>query len=127
MFYDRKLGRQQPEQALQRALVEYLDLALPDDALCFAIPNGGKRSKVVAALLKMTGVKAGIPDLCIVWRGRAIFMELKAARGYLSAEQRAMHAKLTFCGCEVWTVRSIEQAEYLLRSLQMPLQAALAA
>lgn len=127
MNFERKLGRQNPEDALQRAMVDYLDLALPPDALCFAIPNGGKRSKVVAAILKRTGVKAGIPDLCIVWRGRAVFLELKAARGHLSAEQREMHRKLTFCGCEVWTVRSVEQAEYLLRSLQMPLQAALAA
>lgn len=127
MFYDRKLGRQYPEDQLQKALVEYLDLALPPDALCFAIPNGGKRIKVLAAILKATGVKKGIPDLCIVWRGRAMFMELKAIRGHLSADQREMHRKLTFCGCEVWVVRSVEQAEYLLRSLQMPLQAALAA
>lgn len=127
MFYDPKLGRQYPEDALQKAVVEWCDWALPDDALCFAIPNGGKRSKVVAALLKATGVKAGIPDLCIVWRGRALFVELKSARGSLSREQREMHRKLTFCGCEVWTVRALDQMEYLLRSLGMPLRAALAA
>lgn len=120
---DRKLGRQYPEDALQKALVEYLDWALPDDAVVFAVPNGGKRHVREAARLKGLGVRAGVPDLCIVWRGTALFLELKAGRGVLSQEQRAMIAKLEYCGASVWVVRAVEQAALVLRDHGIKLRA----
>jgi hypothetical protein len=124
-MYQRRLGRQYPEDALQKALVDYLDLALPDDAMYFAVPNGGKRPTREAARLKSLGVLAGIPDLCIIWRGTVIFLELKAQRGSLKQVQRDVHHRLLFCGVPVWTIRQVEQAEYLLRGAGMPLQATL--
>src|SRR5690554_620263 len=36
---------------------------IPELARLFAIPNGGHRSKRTAALLKLTGVKRGVPDI----------------------------------------------------------------
>ena len=36
---------------------------IPELAWLFAIPNGGHRSKRTAALLKLTGVKRGVPDI----------------------------------------------------------------
>jgi hypothetical protein len=126
-MYQRRLGRQYPEDALQKALVDYLDLALPDDAMYFAVPNGGKRLAREAARLKSLGVLAGIPDLCIIWRGTVIFLELKAPkRGSLTTVQRDVHHRLLFCGVPVWTIRKVEQAEYLLRGAGMPLQATFA-
>jgi hypothetical protein len=35
------------------------------DEMMFAIPNGGERGKGEAARLKLEGVKAGIPDICL--------------------------------------------------------------
>jgi hypothetical protein len=64
---------------------------MPELALLFAIPNGGKRSKAVAGKLKAEGVKAGVPDICLpVPRGsyHGLFIELKAKGGAASDSQR---------------------------------------
>ena len=53
----------------QRVVVEWCDwMRIP----VFHIPNGGSRHKAEAARLKVQGVKAGVPDLCIpVARGNS--------------------------------------------------------
>lgn len=38
---------------------------MPELALLFHIPNGGKRDARTAAILKRSGVKKGVPDLCL--------------------------------------------------------------
>lgn len=55
--------------------------------LIFAIPNGGVRSKVVAAKMKAEGVVAGVPDLYVPeWR---LWIEMKRQHGgRLSQPQR---------------------------------------
>ena len=45
--------RARPEQALQRTVAQYLDLA------------GGYRNAIEGAIFKSLGVKAGVPDLAI--------------------------------------------------------------
>lgn len=50
----------------------------------FAIPNGGKRSKVTAARLKAEGAVAGIPDVflaCPQNTLHGLFLELKRPKG----------------------------------------------
>ena len=57
---------------------------VPELALLFAIPNGGKRSKAVAGKLKAEGVKAGVPDICLpvaCGKYHGLFIELKAEGG----------------------------------------------
>lgn len=66
----------------------------------WAVPNGGKRNRVTAALLKAEGVRAGVPDLqlgipCGGYHG--LFIEMKRARRSLttvSRDQRLWHARL---------------------------------
>ena len=91
---ENKARRARPEQALHRAAAQFLDVALPDDAVWFHPPNGGARTKAEAGIFRALGVKAGVPDLVIVYRGRLIAIELKAPRGRLTAAQRAMHKRL---------------------------------
>lgn len=58
--------------------------AHPELSLLFAIPNGGHRDKVTGALMKATGVKAGVPDMCLpVARGgyHGLYIELKRKVG----------------------------------------------
>ena len=64
-------GRARDEFLLQKAVVQFLRLACPD-GLVFAIPNGGHRSVRAGADLKATGLVPGVPDLCLVWRGRSL-------------------------------------------------------
>lgn len=119
--------RRHEEDDLQRAIVQYLDRALPSEGIVFAIPNGGKRSKTQAARMKGLGVKAGVGDLCVVYRGRAFFIEVKTQRGVLSVVQRNMLNKLQYCGAPVCCCRSVEEVEAALREACIPLRASVAA
>ena len=119
--------RRHPEDDFQRQLVAFLQVALPHDALYLHVPNGGLRSKRQAARLSGLGVRAGCPDLLIVHRGRALFLELKAGRGVVSPAQRNLHRLLVYCGARVATVRSVPEAEAALREACVPLRATVAA
>ena len=72
------------EQGHQVFLMQWAHLqraTRPELRLLFAIPNGGLRHPAVAAQLKASGVKAGVPDLFLpvargIWHG--LWIELKA-------------------------------------------------
>lgn len=109
-----------PEQDLQRQVCNIFDLLLPKDVAWFAIPNGGARSKPEAAIMKGLGTKAGIPDLCLIYRGRPHFIELKAPNGRLSQNQKDMHQRLTLAGAIVITCRSLEDVADFLGVIGIP-------
>jgi len=99
--------RRHDEDKLQSSIVAFLRAALPDHEI-FAIPNGGGRSKVEAAILKATGTMAGIPDLCIVAPlGKSYWLEVKTAKGKPSAAQRKVHARFATRGIPFAVVRSL--------------------
>ena len=126
-FWERDtVPRRHEEADFQRALVAFLQIALPHDACYFHTPNGGP-SKKANARLKGLGVIAGVPDLCVIHRGRALFLELKAKRGVVSLAQRNLHKLLVHCGAVVMTVRSVPEAEAALREASVPLRASVAA
>lgn len=77
-------------------LVPALDkLQMANVLTYFHVPNGGYRRKAEAGIMKAMGVKAGVPDLAILWRGGMGFLEVKrprikgSPRGYLTREQKA--------------------------------------
>ena len=113
-----------PEQALHRAAAQFLDLALPDSAAWFHIPNGGYRTATEAKIFQGLGVKPGVPDLAIIYRGRFIGIELKAGQGRLTARQKDMHECLQLAGAVVTTARSLNGIATFLGQL-MPLKATL--
>lgn len=84
---------EEEEQAALFAWAERASGAWPELKLLHAIPNGGHRAKATAAMLKRTGVKAGVPDvmLPVARHGcNGLYIELKRRRGgRLSAEQMA--------------------------------------
>lgn len=110
------MKRQQPERALQSAICKWLDRALPSGTWYSAIP-GGNRSVTTTP-----GYRSGTPDLLIVHEGRAIFLELKAARKSATKHQRDIHAELTLSGAVVATVRSLNDT-YNFLSMIMKLRA----
>lgn len=62
----------------------------PELELMYHIPNGGYRNKAEAARLKMEGVKAGVPDICLpVARGgyHGLYIEMKVKGNTTSEAQ----------------------------------------
>lgn len=89
------------ESLEQQAFVQWCRLH-PVARLIFAIPNGGSRRPVEAAILKAEGVLAGIPDLMLpVAKGgcNGLFVEMKSPiRGRESAEQYERMEELVAAG-----------------------------
>jgi hypothetical protein len=109
------------ENLLQKNVCYILSIAnLPH----FAIPNGSdKKSHAARYVFKVTGLKAGVPDLCIpraftlngqLYHG--MFMELKnGKKGKLSPFQAEWIELLRKEGYYVALVRDLMQAENILR------------
>lgn len=88
----------------------------PELNLLFHTPNGGHRSKRQGALLKLTGVKAGVPDLFLpVPRNgkHGLFIEMKVAdrkKGRVSKEQKQWIDALITQGYEAKVCYGFEEA-----------------
>lgn len=119
-----------PEQEFQRGLIETLRMVLiPRDTLVFAVPNGGARTPVEAAILIGQGVVRGIPDVMVLWRdpqgiGRALGLECKAPGGARSDAQVRVHEKLSTIGVPVATVETIGEALDFCRNHNVPVRIA---
>lgn len=112
------------EHRLQASVADFLALALPPhEAVFCSIPNGGKRDKGTAGKLKAEGLQPGAPDLLILWKGRAIGLELKTRGGRLSPEQMAFSMRWTTAGGVYAVARSLEEVAGLLDAAGVPLRA----
>lgn len=86
----------------------------PELKLLHSIPNGGYRPPKTAAILKATGVKAGVPDICLpVARGgyNGLYIELKRpSGGYLSSAQEIWLNNLSKQGYRAVCCKGFEAA-----------------
>ena len=114
--------RRQPERALQSHVAWFLAIALPADAICLA-SAGGDRQRT-----QSPGYIAGTPDLAILHRGRAFFIELKAGKASRVAKAQAKcHLALLACGCPVAICRSLADVAEACETWSIPLRAGLTA
>ena len=101
-YYSMKIQLfQSSEYDEQVVVVQYCDLK---HIACFAIPNGGSRNKVEAARMQASGVKAGVPDLCIpVPSGQyhSLYIEMKYGKNKTSPAQDAWIERLRKLGHKV--------------------------
>lgn len=99
-----------PEQLLQKACVVWLELMRRQKKLnYYHVPNGQYRSKRMAWVMKEQGLRAGVPDLVLLFPGgRTIFVELKSPHGTLSTMQKIFHEELRLMGFEVHTVKTLD-------------------
>lgn len=100
------------EDVIQHAICKYLDLR----KVCYwSVPNGGSRKggAIEGARLKKTGLKAGVPDITVVYDGMYWGLEVKRPandkhpKGYLTQSQKDMHQKIRNAGGSVTTVYSV--------------------
>ena len=107
-----------PELALQRQVVEYLNVVLVGAWVTHFPAGGGGRIR--GALLKSAGLRAGVPDILIIVDGRARWIELKTKRGRLSEAQRDTHDALLRAGCGVAVCHDIDEVRRAVRMWRLP-------
>lgn len=112
------------EAQLHRQVAAFLDVALPASAVWTTFPAGGG-GKVRGAKLKACGLRAGWPDLQVIYAGRFIAIELKAKTGTTSQEQDDCHRQISRAGGEVFLCRSLRDVELSLQCVNVPLRATL--
>jgi hypothetical protein len=112
-----------PEQALQRAVVQYLQLAAPAELFWTAINPIPGKSPAIAAISKAMGLRAGVADLLFIHEGHPLFIELKAKDGRESPAQRETSALAGRAATMTWICKSVEEVEAKLRWWGVPLKA----
>lgn len=115
--------RQHEEKNIEKAITAFLSFSLPLEAVSFHVPSGGfKLSVGELSWLKASGYIAGIPDRCILWSGRAYFLECKSKHGTLSNSQKAMFPRIEAAGCPIVIVRSIDDVAAALDAWGIPVR-----
>lgn len=85
----------------------------PELKAMYAIPNGGKRHFLEARNLRLAGVKAGIPDICLPVARQgylALYLEMKSEKGTLTEKQGEMIECLQEYGNKVAICKNCEEA-----------------
>lgn len=112
------------EHTIQKGIVNVLTYGLPKDAAFWAVPNGGTRKTITTKggktislegmRLKAEGVKSGVSDLMILWRGRLICLEVKTEKGRQSRNQKDWEEEITQAGGLYKVVRSVDDVRSFL-------------
>lgn len=102
------MKRGQAEFRLQVAIADLLRWRAMPGLFWTAVPNGEARPKVKNARgewysptgerLRRAGLRPGNPDLLLIWKGKAIGLELKAEGGRATESQRQTEADWTTAG-----------------------------
>lgn len=104
--------RSREESRIQQACVRWFRMQYPRYArLLFAVPNGGGRSRIEAAIMKGEGVTAGVADLLLlVPSGEHPYLciEMKTASGRQSPAQREWQAEVEGTGGRYVVCRSLD-------------------
>lgn len=125
-----KKRRRDLEGPVHMAIVEFLDLMLPEPLKALHFANGEKRDKRAAGRLKAMGLKAGAADIIVLgWMKGAvpsfIWFEVKPIEGgRLSEAQAGWRDWCASIGAPWFLVRSIEDAEHALKYLGIKLKGA---
>ena len=120
-------ARRHDEDDLLAAVMKFLDWTLPPDAIAHHSPGEGKRTKAAQATLRRSGYKAGWPDVLVIFRGRALLIELKTPVGRVSMAQRAMHKRLVYAGADMMVCRSVLDVQNSLLEAGIPLKGTVSA
>lgn len=99
----------------------------PDGPAWTAVNPISAKSKAAAGISKAMGLRAGVHDLVLIWRGRFIGIEIKALKGRVSPEQKRWHAEVEAAGGESIVIRDVAELSKLLREWGVELKGRIAA
>lgn len=101
------------ESIIQQNCVKWFRLQFPDLALMlFAVPNGGLRRRVEAAIMKAEGMTAGVSDLILLVPSKgynALCIEMKTEKGQQTAHQKRWQMEAEKHGCKYVICRSFDE------------------
>lgn len=107
------------EHDIQVACVSWFRREYPNLAKSlFAVPNGGKRDKIIGGQLKAEGALAGVLDLILLYPINgcgALLIEMKTEDGELSTNQKAWINHISQFGYICVLVRSLEEFQTVVR------------
>jgi len=112
-----------PESTHQIALIKWASMVRHPDLdgvigdYLFAIPNGGRRGKLEASILKAEGVKPGIPDLFLAVPTAdcaGLFIEMKIKPNRVSKEQVAVMKRFVLQGYAAEVAWSWDEAKDMI-------------
>ena len=109
-----------PEDRLQSRCRMYLKDALPAPGYWSSVDHARKQSLRSGQIQKARGIKRGLPDIMIWYRGAFIGVELKAGRGDTSEMQDIVGAALEANGFVYSVVRSVEGLHATLERAGVP-------
>lgn len=118
-------ARQRIEDIFHESVADYLDAMLPAECWWTTFPAGGG-GKARGGQLKAKGLKAGVPDILIVQRGKLFGVELKSPKGIVSDEQTNTHADLVAVGVPVAVCHTLDGIDAALRRWGFQLKGRLA-
>ena len=121
-FTVQRTKRKQRRLTLQEKLVRALNQMLSPETTFFAVPRSETRSPNEAAILSGQGVRAGVPDLIFISKGRVFGLDLTSEKASLSGAQRAAQVALRDAGMRVEVARSLGEAFEHLRDMGIPLR-----
>lgn len=67
-------------------------------------------SALTGASRRRRGVRAGVPDVLVLYRGKLVGIELKSARGVASETQKQVRDRFVAAGADWWLCRSANAA-----------------
>lgn len=106
------------ESRLQRACVAWFRMQHADKAYClFAIPNGGRRDKITAAIMKGEGVLAGVADLFLMVPNtdyHGLWIEMKTPKGRASDSQKLFESLSKSQGYEYRIARTLDEFQFIV-------------
>lgn len=107
------------ESSIQRQCVAWFRLQYPRYALLLvANANGGKRSRIEAAIMKGEGVTAGVADLTLYLPNEeyhGLLIEMKTAKGRQSPAQKLWQREVEKAGYKYVVCRSLDDFQCAIK------------
>lgn len=115
------------ESQIQIQIISYLSImAIKHNIIYFSIPNEAfmaaariarmpdKSIAMMSMHLKKMGMLPGVPDICILYQGETVFIEVKALGKKPSDKQLNIHTLIKEIGFNVYVVDNFEDAKKII-------------
>lgn len=113
----RRRQLQHEERRLQKALARMLERHFNRSCVFWSSLENRPRSAISGFIQKQCGVRSGLPDVLVVFRRKAIGIELKSRAGVASPAQKRVREEMVAAGCDWWLAgaRSVRAAMLALQ------------